>query len=64
MEDIKKLSNSELLTKFMISRENLVHYKMMYMQCTYNEQSFYANMITLETQDFNNLKDEIYRRMK
>ena len=55
-------SNDVLLTQFMNSRDNLIHFRMASLQCP-NDETI-KEMLSLEEQDYQTLKAEIYRRMK
>ena len=60
--NLKKISNSELLTRFMNSRDNVIHFRMVQFQEPNNETTNLC--LELELKEYNNLKEEIYRRMK
>lgn len=55
-------SNDTLLTQFMSSRDNLIHFRVASLQCP--EDNTIKEMLSLEEQEYQILKDEIYRRMK
>ena len=55
------MSNSELLTRFMTSRDNLVHFRLSNLQCP-NDTTI-SNLLDLEQSEYAKLKEEIYRRM-
>lgn len=60
-KNLKTMSNSELLTRFMTSRDNLVHFRLSNLQCP-NDTTI-SNLLDLEQSEYAKLKEEIYRRM-
>lgn len=55
-------SNDALLTQFMSSRDNLIHFRVASLQCP-NDTTI-KEMLSLEEQEYQILKAEIFRRMK
>ena len=60
--ELKALTNSDLLTRFLMSRDSLLRIKMEIFQS--GKDKFTNNMLEIETAEFTALRDEIYRRMK
>lgn len=61
MEDLKKLSNEELLTNFLFTRDTLVQVRMeLFKQKDKDMQEIFE----LTSKEFSDLKNEIYRRME
>lgn len=61
MEDLKKLSNEELLTNFLFARDTLVQVRM---ELFKQKDKDMQEIFDLTSKEFNDLKNEIYRRMQ
>ena len=62
MEEVKNLSNSDLLNEFILVREHLINLKFELFKC--GRDKFTEEMLTIENKNFKNLYEEIMRRMK
>lgn len=60
--EVYAYSNDALLTQFMNSRDNLIHFRVASLQCP--SDSTIKEMLSLEEKEYQMLKAEIYRRMK
>ena len=60
--EVYAYSNDALLTQFMSSRDNLIHFRVASLQCP--SDATIKEMLSLEEQEYQMLKEEIYRRMK
>lgn len=61
-KNLKTMSNSELLTRFMASRDNLIQFRLDNLQ--FPNDTTILNLLDLEREEYVRLKEEIYRRMK
>lgn len=62
MDELEKLKNEDLLAEFILVREHLIELKFEVFKS--GKDKFSMRMIDIETQNLNNLYNEILRRMK
>ena len=62
MDEVKKLTNEELIAEFILVRQHLIEIRMEMFRS--GKDKFSEKMLSIETTNYNNLYKEIMERMK